>query len=426
MRPRLPTRLKLSSLVFLQFFAAGMSSPVMSLYLVDCLHFSGRQAGLILSMGGLATILSMVAGAVLANRLLSVERLLCASHVIAAASLLLLSLSTAAGQVFLLYGIYTLAFGCTNGCLSAIVFQHQANARKTFGGIQMWGSVGWVSAAWLFGYGWLGVMGTGAGSARLGDALRLAALASLVLSGCTLLLPTTPVDRRQQVSLWPREAIGVLLRPRLAFLVGLLFFVFMMFQYYLFGVGPYLRQVHAGAADLLPLMSVAQISEAIALSVLGAVLARLGFRLVLALGLLAHVLRFAVLSLGSGTLPVLVGLAAHGWASAFFFTGCLIYLDAQCDSPAARSGVSQINLLVAYGAGASLGNMLGGQALSAFQAPGLGLVDYRRFWGLPAWVGLVVLAVFVAVFRDKTDRQAGLGLAPLASPLTPPDEAGLS
>lgn len=398
-------KLRLSVLMFLQFFCSGIIGPIMSLYLMKYLNFSGDGAGIILSVAGITAILSSIMGVLVSGKLMTVNRLLGICHLLAAAFIIILTFQKHFGSVLFLYLMYTLCFGCTNGCVSAIVFQNQKDAGKNYGGIQMWGSIGWISAGWLFSYFWLRNLDGAEAMSRLVDSLKISGGISLLLFVYTFFLPQKKLESYTRKSLLPREAIAVFEKPRNLFLAAVIFITFCSFQYYLFSISPFLLQSRYDEAAIMPLSGVAQISEAISLGILGYFITRKGYKKVLCFGLACNVLRYAAL-LASPALPVVSGaLVCHGLASAFFFTAACIYLDSQCRDSSVRASVQQIVSILAYGFGVSFGNLFAGRASTLFGTEAAGFVDYTAFWGIPLAVSLVILILFLFFFKAHPQKQ---------------------
>lgn len=397
-------KFRLSLLIFLQFFCSGTIGPIMSLYLMKCLNFSGDKAGIILSMSGITAILSSIIGILISGKLITVNRLLGICHLLAAAFITILTFQTRFGCVLFFYLMYTLSFGCTNGCVSAIVFQHQKDARKNYGGIQMWGSIGWISAGWLFSFIWLRNLDGMMAMSRLVGALKISGGISLLLFIYTFFLPQENKESFTRKSILPREALAVFVKPQNLFLAALIFITFCSFQYYIFAISPFLLQSHYDAAAIMPLSSIAQISEAIALGVLGYFIVRKGYKSIMIFGLTCNVLRYVALLISPALPVVLPALVCHGLASAFFFTATCIYLDSQCEDSSVRSSVQQIVSILAYGLGVSFGNLFAGRASTLFETTVDGVVNYAAIWGIPFVVNTVTLILFLLFFKTHSTK----------------------
>jgi MFS family permease len=95
---------------------------------------------------------------------------------------------------------------------------------------------------------------------------------------------------------------------------------------------------------------------------------------------------------------VLVGILLHGICYDFFFVTGFIYVDEKV--PREIRGQAQgFLVLVTQGLGLGIGAQVFGRLVGAYSPPG-GTPQWRMIWLIPAAFALVVLLVFVALFRD--------------------------
>ena len=115
-----------------------------------------------------------------------------------------------------------------------------------------------------------------------------------------------------------------------------------------------------------PAMSIGQVAEIATMAFLGLVLKRLGWRLTMIFGILGHVVRFGIYSIGSPDLLWLVILSniVHGFAYAFFFATVYIYVDENFPKDVRTSAQSLFNLLI-LGLGPLASNFLSGWLLAS-------------------------------------------------------------
>ena len=90
-------RLKLSTLMFLQYFVWGARSVTMGTWLGGQLRFSGSQIGLAAGTTALAAMISPFFVGMVADRFLATERILAALHLAGGAILLVASAQNAFG-----------------------------------------------------------------------------------------------------------------------------------------------------------------------------------------------------------------------------------------------------------------------------------------------------------------------------------------
>src|SRR5262249_50093894 len=143
----------------------------------------------------------------------------------------------------------------------------------------------------------------------------------------------------------------------------------------------------------------AQVSEVICLAAFPVVLARLGFKVTLALAVLGWVVRNAIFATGSLPFIALVGLPLHGVCFTFFFVVTNVYVDRHAPSHL-RASAQGILAFIASGLGVLLGNFISARTLEISRADTS--TSWAGFWLVPAAVAGVVFVLFVTFFRETT------------------------
>lgn len=391
-------KIRLAMMMFIQYVVMGATWPIMSLYLKDHLHFSGTQAGIVLAMSAVAAFVGPVVGACVADRLISAERLLSVCHFGAAALMLLIGRQTEFTPMVLLYLAYNLAMGPTIPLTNAIVFHNHPGGNRGFGTIRVWGTLGWIAVAWGFGYLWLRGSNTGAVASRLPDALTLSAFTSLVLALYGLTLPLPPQRQQGPRQLLPMDSLRILARPQILLVGGVSFLIGIVDRYYYFGMGPFLRHTGFSDAEIMPVMSLGQVTEVLAMFGLAVLLKGLGFKRVLLLGILAEVCRFAVFAYGHPKALLIAAIPCHGLAYTLYFTAVYIYIDDHTDS-GSRAGLHQLFSIINAGIGSLTANLLGGFCLDRLVTQNTHH-GFRSYWLVPAAIACVSWVCIALLFQE--------------------------
>ncbi len=241
-------RPKLCVMFFLEYFIKGAWLPLLGLYMGGrYLKFSGFEQAWIFNAFAIASVTGLFFGGQLADRYLAQEKFLAVSHLIGGLAMLGLAYVKTFWPFFGLMLLHCFFYVPTLSVANAIAFAHVEDARKDFGAVRLWGSVGWVAAAWplifipidwarvpaMAGAGgfvpWLGsalsTLKTGpAMEAALTGTFLVSGIASLALAGFSLLLPHTPPSARRGEPFAPFEAIKLLARPSVLVLFIVTFF----------------------------------------------------------------------------------------------------------------------------------------------------------------------------------------------------------
>jgi MFS family permease len=132
---------------------------------------------------------------------------------------------------------------------------------------------------------------------------------------------------------------------------------------------------------------------------------RLGVKWMLAVGMGAWVLRYALFALGAPdavTWMIIGGIVLHGICYDFFFVTGQIYVDKKATDKV-RGQAQGLIILATYGVGLLIGAQVMGNIYNAFLdgADTLPLSEWTTFWLLPAGFAAVIMIVFIALFDDR-------------------------
>src|SRR5947209_10924526 len=173
-------RLKLSTMMFLQYFVWGAWSVTMGTWLERTLHFSGEQIGLAYGTTAVAAMISPFFVGMVADRFFATERLLAILHVIGGFVIFWASTQTSFVPFYLVLLAYTLCYMPTLALTNSLSFRQMNDPGREFPGVRVLGTIGWIVAGLIVGT--LGLEATAM-------PMRLAAIGYIVLGIFCLLLP---------------------------------------------------------------------------------------------------------------------------------------------------------------------------------------------------------------------------------------------
>lgn len=432
-------RPKLCVMFFLEYFIKGAWLPLLGLYMGGrYLKFSGFEQAWIFNAFAIASVTGLFFGGQLADRYLAQEKFLAVSHLIGGLAMLGLAYVKTFWPFFGLMLLHCFFYVPTLSVANAIAFAHVEDARKDFGAVRLWGSVGWVAAAWplifipidwarvpaMAGAGrfvpWLGsalsTLKTGpAMEAALTGTFLVSGIASLALAGFSLLLPHTPPSARRGEPFAPFEAIKLLARPSVLVLFIVTFFDSLVHYGYYFWTSRYLQSIGLPENWIAPAMSVGQAMEVVAMAMLGTLIQRLGWRKTLILGILSQAIRFGVYAIGDRDLiwPVIAVNLVHGFAYACFFATVYIFVDAHFPKDVRTSAQGLFNLMILGISQFASGFLWGGlgDVFSTTRTVGgeaVQVIDYHRLFLVPFGISLLA-AVLLAAFFHPGELEPGGG-----------------
>jgi nucleoside transporter len=391
------TRLKLSTLMFLQYFVWGAWSVTMGTWLGETLRFSGQQIGLAYGTSAIAAMISPFFVGMVADRYFSTEKMLAVLHVVGAGVLFWASTQTSFGTFYVVLLIYALCYMPTLALSNSISFRQMQEPAKEFPRVRVLGTIGWIVAG-LF-IGTLGLEATA-------TPMRIAAGGSLLLGLFCLALPHTPPQKiAERVTM--RDVLGLdalkLLTDR-SFAVFVLgsFLICIPLQFYYTFANPFLNELNV--TNAAGKMTLGQMSEIVFMLIMPWFFRRLGVKYMLLVGMAAWTARYALFATGNnGPLVWMLyaGILLHGICYDFFFVTGQIYVDqrAPADLRAAAQGLIAF---VTLGIGMFIGSLISGRVVDAYVLSGEPpLHAWDRIWMVPAAGAAGVLILFALFFRTS-------------------------
>ena len=394
------TRVKLSTLMFLQYFVWGAWYVTMGTWLGSTLHFSGEQIGLAAGTTAVAAIISPFFVGMVADRFMATEKILALLHIVGGAVLFAASLQTTFAPFYAVLLVYALCYMPTLALSNSLSFRQMDDPGREFPPIRVLGTIGWIVAGWIV---TLGLEAT----AR---PLQIAAAGSIVLGVFCLALPATPPmpksgERVTFASVLGLDALKLLGERSFAVFVLGSFLVCIPLQFYYAFANMFLNELNVSNAA--GKMTFGQMSELFFMLVMPWFFRRLGVKWMLLVGMAAWTARYAFFAYGNNADLVWMlyaGILLHGVCYDFFFVTGQIYVDrkAPLDLRAAAQGFIAF---VTLGVGMFIGSWASGRVVDIFARPGGH--DWHQVWLVPAAGAALVLVVFALFFREsETERDA--------------------
>jgi nucleoside transporter len=291
--------------------------------------------------------------------------------------------------------LFSLTYAPMFSISTALAFARLADAKKEFGPIRSLATVGWMSGALLIGCLSLD---------RSAITVYLDAAVWLLVAAFTYLLPALKIPPTATHISW-HERLGLdaltLLKDRD---IRVIFITTTLFNIPIGAFYPYapthLRDL--GFTHTSAWMSLAQVSEVIAMFSLAWLLHHWRLKWIFVAGLGFGVLRFAFSGLNTHY-TLLLGVMLHGASFVLVFITAQIYLNQRID-PAWRTRAQALLTLMNSGVGNLAGYLGSGWWFATCTAASA--TSWPEFWGgLTAIVG-AVLAYFLWAFRDPVGMGA--------------------
>jgi nucleoside transporter len=390
---------RLGAMMFLQYAIWGAWAPVLSSYLIGDRGFSGAQVGWIYALLPLATILSPFVGGQLADRYFASEKVIAFLATSGGLLLLLASRTTEFGAMAGLMLVYCLLYAPTLALTNSIAMINLRDSEAEFGGIRVWGTLGWIASGWLL-TGWRSLEDAGTVAPLAADTLVLAGVLSIAMGLQSLTLPKTP-PRTEGVRPWAfLESLKMLRDRDFLVFVAITFVVATELEFYYILTAPFLQErIGISATNVPAVMTVAQLAEIFVMAFyLSYALKHYGMRRTLAIGVIAWPLRYVVFAIGGPAWLVVASLALHGFCYVFFFVAAFIYVD-KIAPPDIRASAQSLIAIVALGLGRFLGSLFAGWVRDVFSSAGT--TDWTRVFLVPCALTVLCAAAFLLFFRGR-------------------------
>jgi nucleoside transporter len=407
--------------MFLQFFVWGA-------WYVSMTGFMGKKGmgdliAAAYSVGPLAAIISPFFLGMIADRFFPTQRVFAFMHLLGAVAIFMAPRVAApftmpAGEGFvggliesvkqpyvLMLFLHMLCFMPTLGLSSSLAFHNLTNREKQFPLVRVWGTIGWIA-------GNIAVSQL-PGKDQSAHQFTLTACAGVALAVFALFLPHTPPPSKGK-AITAREILGL---DSLKLLAQPSYFVFILCSFLLCiplaGYYAFARNYAEATGSVVNksatfTMSFGQMSEIFFMLVMPLCFRKLGVKWMLAVGMLAWVVRYGLFAGawdGKVMWMMLGGILLHGICYDFFFVTGMIYVDKAAGKDI-RSQAQGFLVLITQGLGMLIGAQAFGKLVAHFTtkaSDGTTTLAWKQIWMYPALFALAVLVLFVLLFREKRE-----------------------
>lgn len=424
-------RIQLSAMMFLNFFIWGIWFVTMGTYLtMGNIAATGEQTGLAYGTQCLGAIIAPFIVGLIADRYFAAQKILAALHIAGAVLMYYISTQNNFGSFYSLLLSYMIIYMPTLALVNSIALNQIKDAEKEFGGIRVWGTIGWIAAGLIIGWlslepateivkaGTIDNASTAAKSvltttaSKLNATFLIAAIASLLLGVYAFFLPNTPplkagkdVGFKEIIGL---DALSVLKDKNylLFFIASVLICIPLAFYYG--SANQFLNEL--GMDNAAAKMTMGQMSETLFLFLMPFFFKRFGIKQMLLIGMLAWVVRYLLFAYGNidnNIWMLYVAIILHGICYDFFFVTGQIYTDQKAGEEV-RSSAQGLITLATYGVGMYTGFWFAGRFTDAHAIKDItGKVinhQWQNIWLMPSLLATGVALLFFTFF--KNDKKA--------------------
>jgi nucleoside transporter len=397
-------RIKLSLMMFLEFFIWGAWFVTLGTFLDKTLHATGVQAGSVFSTQSWGAIIAPFIIGLIADRYFNAEKILGVLHIIGA--VLMYQMYNAADvSSFYPYVLgYMVLYMPTLALVNSVSFNQMTDPEKEFSSIRVWGTIGWILAGLAISYlfHWDSPQKIELGFLRY--TFLMAGVASLVLGLFSFTLPATPpkVSKDEKINiagLLGLDALKLLKDKNFAIFFVSSILICIPLAFYYQNAGAFLADIKVD--NPTGKMTIGQASEVLFLLCLPIFFKKAGFKWTILVGMLAWALRYVMFAYGNAgelSFMLIIGIALHGVCYDFFFVSGQIYTDSKAGIQY-KSAAQGMITLATYGVGMLIGFYIAGLISDNYNSAAGH--NWKMIWLIPAAIAAVVFILFMLFFRDK-------------------------
>ena len=411
---------RLTALSFLQFFIWGCWLITIGAFWFETKQWGPDQFGVIFSTMGISALFMPAIAGILSDRYINAEKLYGVLHILGGICLFFVPASSTPDEMFwrilLTMVFYMPTISLSNTVAYAILSREPGiDVVKVFPPIRVWGTVGFIVALWTVSL---------TGNETHAFQFYLGGIASLVLGIYSFTLPACPplgknMEHKGYLQAFGLHAFSMFKNYRYA-----IFFLFAM----LLGAALQLTNAYGDVflhsfdslySDPKPLAvqypaiisSIAQISETLFILAIPFFMKRFGIKQIMIISMVAWVLRFGLFAYGDpagGLWMIVLSCIIDGMAFDFFKISGSLFIEKSVE-PSIRASAQGLFTMMVNGVGAVFGSRASGWVMEKYfttYIPGengkqIALIDWHSTWLCFAGYSLVVLILFVILFREK-------------------------
>ncbi|APD88599.1 MFS transporter [Alteromonas mediterranea] len=396
--------LRLSLMMFLQFFIWGGWFVTLGTYLANTLSANGGQIGLAFSTQSWGAIIAPFIVGLIADRFFNAEKILGFLHLIGAVLMYCMYQANDFVSFYPYVLAYMIAYMPTLALVNSVSFGQMVDPSKEFGKVRVWGTIGWIVAGLMISYVFSWDSAQSIADGMLKNTFLLCSIASLILGVFSFTLPNTPPQSSGK-AVTIRDILGL---EALALLKDKNFLVFFLssvlicipLAFYYQNANPFLTEI--GVENATGKMTLGQVSEVLFMLALPVFLNRFGIKATLVIGMAAWVVRYALFAFGNADeslFMLIIGIALHGICYDFFFVSGQIYTNAKAGENV-KSAAQGLITLATYGVGMLVGFAVAGAITDTYTLE-TGAHSWQQVWLFPAAFAAVVLVLFAILFRKE-------------------------
>ena len=416
---------RLTALSFLQFFIWGCWLITIGAFWFETKQWGPDQFGVIFSTMGISALFMPAIAGILSDRYINAEKLYGVLHILGGICLFFVPASSTPDEMFwrilLTMVFYMPTISLSNTVAYAILSREPGiDVVKVFPPIRVWGTVGFIVALWTVSL---------TGNETHAFQFYLGGIASLVLGIYSFTLPACPplgknMEHKGYLQAFGLHAFSMFKNYRYA-----IFFLFAM----LLGAALQLTNAYGDVflhsfdslySDPKPLAvqypaiisSIAQISETLFILAIPFFMKRFGIKQIMIISMVAWVLRFGLFAYGDpagGLWMIVLSCIIYGMAFDFFNISGSLFIEKSVE-PSIRASAQGLFTMMVNGVGAVFGSRASGWVMEKYfttYIPGengkqIALIDWHSTWLCFAGYSLVVLILFVILFRDQKQVQS--------------------